>query len=559
MTYIRRTLRRFYNFVLTVRHRTGRTEQLLIAMNNDAHHRAHETGQSFAHLVRNVQNLKEQEKTRHEFLFQSVKTLERSLVKEMQAWHGQQKAAQAELKTDLQGHFQKLKADQGLRGDLLFQSQKNMEQQFEDSLGALHTTFDGVHAAVDGVNATVDRVSTTVDGLQTIVDDLRNTVVQNQGETAQALSQMAAMIKALQDAQAVQNDRIALQREREEFRFETEQAFQASLQTDMKTLKTLKTQVGDEQKKLATALSRVEQAQAETHKLLKRKDHLKAFAALFAEKGTKPLSIPKLKDVFHDYVEMVEEGETFKLWGYDVAYLDRKSLWIQLNELICRAEYYFSDNFDAPHRIIDGGANIGLSILFFKALYPNATVVAFEPNETCYKIAEENIRKNGLTGVTLLKAAVGPETGEATLYLNDQDSMGASLAPRHITEEMVDHSVTVPMISLREYLETPVDFLKLDIEGNEAEVLNAVADQLPAARNIFCEYHFSEEYVSRNKLRDIVDVLDDAGFDFQIAKSLWYGEHSEHRPMTYVGQDYSGVIYARKRADVAATTTSEGD
>ncbi len=280
-----------------------------------------------------------------------------------------------------------------------------------------------------------------------------------------------------------------------------------------------------------------------------------------ADTSHKLRRLPKLKDVFSEYSNVLEEGKPLKLWDFDVEYLDPKALWIQLNELIFRREYIFSHDFHAAHRIIDGGANIGLSVLFFKAIYPNSHVVAFEPNEECYEVARKNIERNNLSDVTLVKAALGPESGSAKLYLSDHDSMAASLAPRRITEEMENNAVVVPMEGLGSYLESPVDFLKLDIEGNEAEVLEAARDRLSNVCNLFCEYHFSETQPDKNKLRDIIDILDDASFDFQVGKSLWYGEHSESAPMDFIGMDYSGVIYAKQRAyrmtdpDMAADAT----
>ncbi|WP_424832223.1 FkbM family methyltransferase [Ruegeria sp.] len=278
--------------------------------------------------------------------------------------------------------------------------------------------------------------------------------------------------------------------------------------------------------------------------------------AALADSSRKPRRLPKLKDVFSEYSNVLEEGKPFKLWGYDVEYLDSKALWIQLNELIFRREYIFSHDFNAPHRIIDGGANIGLSVLFLKAIYPNAHIVAFEPNEVCWEVARRNIERNNLSNVTLLKAALGPECGSAKLYVSDTDSMAASLAPRRITDEMEHAAVDVPMKGLGAYLDSPVDFLKLDIEGNEAEVLAAVRDKLGNVRNLFCEYHFSAAQPDKNKLRDIIDVLDDTAFDFQVAKSLWFGEHSESAPMDFVGKDYSGVIYAKRRAGAMTDTVA---
>jgi len=128
--------------------------------------------------------------------------------------------------------------------------------------------------------------------------------------------------------------------------------------------------------------------------------------------------IPKLMDIFHDYRPLIPEDSLFDLWDYKVGFLDAKSLWIQLNELVLREEYFFSDDFKAPHRIIDCGSNIGLSLLFFKAVYPNSQVMAFEPEPNCFKVASENLKRNNLEGfANTISAVTTTQTACATLSI----------------------------------------------------------------------------------------------------------------------------------------------
>ncbi|WP_432691153.1 FkbM family methyltransferase [Pseudooceanicola sp. C21-150M6] len=265
--------------------------------------------------------------------------------------------------------------------------------------------------------------------------------------------------------------------------------------------------------------------------------------------GTSPRlrRIPRLKESLHDYEGVIPDSQPFKLWDFDVSYLDRKSLWVQLHELVFRDEYYFSDQADAPLRIIDGGANIGLSTLVFKELYPNSQVIAFEPNPECHAVAERNFTQNNLKDVTLYRAALGAENGRETMYISDVDNMAASLAPRNAVQAQERKKIEVEVLALSDFLDEPTDFLKLDVEGVEAELMASVADKLRNVDTIFCEYHFGEGREG-NSLRDIIDILDDNGFDYQIAKSVWFGDHSEYRPISHVGKDYSGVVYAKKRS-----------
>jgi len=56
--------------------------------------------------------------------------------------------------------------------------------------------------------------------------------------------------------------------------------------------------------------------------------------------------------------------------------------------------YRFRSNNQRPF-IIDGGANIGLSILYFKKIYPLSQIVAFEPDEKIFSVLQRNIQKSG--------------------------------------------------------------------------------------------------------------------------------------------------------------------
>jgi FkbM family methyltransferase len=74
--------------------------------------------------------------------------------------------------------------------------------------------------------------------------------------------------------------------------------------------------------------------------------------------------------------------------------------------------YYFETDNPLPF-IIDAGAQIGMSTLYFKKQYPGAEIVAIEPNTINFKLLEENIWENQLDNVTTIQAALtgyGSET-----------------------------------------------------------------------------------------------------------------------------------------------------
>jgi predicted RNA methylase len=67
--------------------------------------------------------------------------------------------------------------------------------------------------------------------------------------------------------------------------------------------------------------------------------------------------------------------------------------------------------------VIDCGAHIGLSIGYLKLHYPNAKVIAFEPNPETYQILQQNISLNNWQGIELHNAAVSDTSAHDELIV----------------------------------------------------------------------------------------------------------------------------------------------
>jgi FkbM family methyltransferase len=160
--------------------------------------------------------------------------------------------------------------------------------------------------------------------------------------------------------------------------------------------------------------------------------------------------------------------------------------------------------------VLDCGANIGLGSIYLKSRYPDAEIIAFEPDEKSYALLTKNIRSCGFQNIKLLKKAVWKE--DARLQFSNQGNMGSRI------ETAGDKStIEVEAVSLGKFITRKVDFLKLDIEGAEYEVLKSIKSQLGHVQNMFVEYHgkFSENV----KLEEIFRILTDAGFWYYIKEA----------------------------------------
>lgn len=148
--------------------------------------------------------------------------------------------------------------------------------------------------------------------------------------------------------------------------------------------------------------------------------------------------------------------------------------------------------------------------MFFKHLYPGCRVTAFEADPKVFEVLEENIRMHGGGGIELVQKALW--SSETVLDFASEGADGGRVS----RAEDVGNS-NVRTVRLRDFLNEPVDFLKLDIEGAETEVLSDCADNLEGVANLFVEYHsFSAE---RQSLYLLLEILSSAGFRVHIHPS----------------------------------------
>lgn len=195
--------------------------------------------------------------------------------------------------------------------------------------------------------------------------------------------------------------------------------------------------------------------------------------------------------------------KTTKIGNLVVTYKRPYELLHTYREIFEREIYRFTCKSNAPF-IVDCGANIGLSVLYYKMLYPNARIVAFEPDEDNFRLLQKNIRQNNLQDVVLRQEAVWISDGHISFSARGSEAS-------HITNEALPEE-QVRCVRLRNYLaqQADVDFLKMDIEGAEWEVIRDCTTQLSNIKNLFLEYHGTVNETDR--LQEILQVLRDAGF-----------------------------------------------
>ncbi|MBU0620445.1 MAG: FkbM family methyltransferase [Gammaproteobacteria bacterium] len=204
-----------------------------------------------------------------------------------------------------------------------------------------------------------------------------------------------------------------------------------------------------------------------------------------------------------------QEGELI-VQGLRIRFTDNGALFGMLDEIFVRENYKFVCGNPSP-TIIDCGANIGLGILYFKSLYPDAKIHAFEPDPGAYEKLVANMNANGLEDVHTYNEAVWIEDGE--LVFETDGSWGG-----HIADDAGGQGVKVKTRLLDGLLNEHVDFLKIDIEGAESEVIMRSKELI--AKNVermFFEWHsLSGE---QQRLGEILAFFERKGFRYHIKEA----------------------------------------
>ena len=149
--------------------------------------------------------------------------------------------------------------------------------------------------------------------------------------------------------------------------------------------------------------------------------------------------------------------------------------------------------------IVDLGANIGLASAYFHRLYPDATIVAVEPDAGNCAVARDNLPP----GAILMEAAISSVPGRASLRATGRNC-GFQVEPGEVGD--------IAMVTMADVLAKAPDatpfLIKIDIEGYEEDLFAANLDWLDAFPVLLIELHdwmLPGRRVTRNFVRAIAD------------------------------------------------------
>jgi FkbM family methyltransferase len=130
--------------------------------------------------------------------------------------------------------------------------------------------------------------------------------------------------------------------------------------------------------------------------------------------------------------------------------------------------------------VLDIGANQGLfSVTASKVVGPHGLVHAFEPDQDLAESLVNNIKNNGIQNVKVHNFALGAQVGSLSFFRNPYNSGDNRLTSANCIQDQFHGRVLVrPLDDLAEI--PKFDFVKIDVQGWEIEVLRGMINKLNA-------------------------------------------------------------------------------
>ncbi len=232
-----------------------------------------------------------------------------------------------------------------------------------------------------------------------------------------------------------------------------------------------------------------------------------------------------------DYVEL-SNGKLY--------FPDGEAVLTLIEEILINECYYFEET-NPESVIIDCGTHYGVSLYYYRKQFPKKKIICFEPSKRAYSVLKRNIKENGWVSIDSHNSALSNKRVTLNFYDQTYQSMAGSLKRRKGDKNSKAHKIKVELLS--PYLDQSVDFLKLDLEGEEMKVLQEIESKLENVNAIFCEYH---EATCPTPLEDVVGLLRKNGYQVKVSLSDYYLRVTKRRPLKHTANACSYVLYAKR-------------
>jgi FkbM family methyltransferase len=196
--------------------------------------------------------------------------------------------------------------------------------------------------------------------------------------------------------------------------------------------------------------------------------------------------------------------------GYRVSARAYEDLLVLFREIALKLQYHFVIKKTAPV-IIDGGANIGMTVLLYKLLYPKSLILAFEPDPENYRLLVKNIKQNKIRNVKTFHAGFTAHEEILNFYPSTNSSLTSSFKPATTS----NNPVLIQSVKLSSLLSQGVfDMVKLDVEGAEWEIMNDLEHAKVLTNSE--QYMVATHHPSSLNSHKLMQQMTEHGFKYQL-------------------------------------------
>ena len=164
------------------------------------------------------------------------------------------------------------------------------------------------------------------------------------------------------------------------------------------------------------------------------------------------------------------------------------------------------------NKIFDIGANNGEYSILFSKIFPKSKIYAFEPNPyLCY---EAKIKTKKYKMITIINCAAGNNNKIVKMKIQRDLPLTNTFSKinhasktarikKNFSLENNSEIIQIKMIKINNFINQNSfpDFVKIDVEGYEEEVLKGMIINLKKIKVIMIEFHFDNQYKNYNTAR----------------------------------------------------------
>jgi len=192
-------------------------------------------------------------------------------------------------------------------------------------------------------------------------------------------------------------------------------------------------------------------------------------------------------------------NKTIDYLGHRITFPDSGNIEIHIRNILSGKNYplFLAPNF-APKQIIDIGANVGATALFFVTHYPNAQVYCYEPCISNFQFLEMNTSK--IKSLMRINLGLSDRNERQKLYLGRNQCLQHSVYPSiEVTDEFEYIEMRPASEQISKHFAVPC-IIKIDTEGCEVPILKDIGNLLHHVSLLYLEYHSEDDRLEIDQL-----------------------------------------------------------